>query len=97
LVYLDDILMTKMSRGGSFHASGGAMVRGEIPSPLGFPTPGAGPTYEAADAVNLVHPMDVVAIEVYRGAAETPGQYIDSNSRCGVILIWTRRGRIGGR
>ena len=48
---------------------------------------------EAAQAINdLVHPMDILAVEVYRGPAEVPGEYLDSNAQCGVVLIWTRRG-----
>jgi len=47
----------------------------------------------AAEALRLVHPADLFAIEIYRGPAETPSQYIDTNSRCGVILLWTHRGR----
>ncbi len=57
-----------------------------------WPDPGQDPAQEAADAVNLIHPSEILAVEVYRGPAETPGQYLDSNSACGVILIWTRRG-----
>jgi len=95
LVYVDDVKMTHMPRGG------GGVTPAKLATPASrsrFADPATGPTGEAADAVNnLVHPMDVVAIEVYRGPAETPGQYIDSNSRCGVILIWTRRGNIGRR
>lgn len=50
---------------------------------------------EAAQAINdLVHPMDIIAVEVYRGPAEVPGQYLDSNAQCGVVLIWTRRGNV---
>jgi hypothetical protein len=45
-----------------------------------------------AEALRLVHPADLFAIEIYRGPAETPSQYIDTNSRCGVILLWTHRG-----
>jgi len=54
--------------------------------------PGCNAFRESADAVNLLSPSEILAIEVYRGPAETPGAYLDSNSRCGVILIWTRRG-----
>jgi hypothetical protein len=53
---------------------------------------GGGGGVESAQAANLVHPMDIAAIEIYRGPAETPGEFLDSNSQCGVILLWTRRG-----
>jgi hypothetical protein len=46
-----------------------------------------------AEALRLVHPADLFAMEIYRGPAETPSQYIDTSSRCGVILLWTHRGR----
>jgi hypothetical protein len=36
--------------------------------------------------------MDVEAIEVYKGPASIPAQFIDSDTQCGVILIWTKRG-----
>jgi len=35
-------------------------------------------------------PQDIQGIEVYRGSAETPGEFIGSNSGCGVIAIWTK-------
>lgn len=75
-VYLDDVKVTHCSVGG------GPSSRGRD----------CNPAREAAEAVNLLTPSEILAIEVYRGPAETPGQYIDSNSRCGVILIWSRRG-----
>jgi len=43
--------------------------------------------------LGLVHPAGLFAIEICQGPAETPSQYIDSNPRCGVILLWTHRGR----
>ena len=49
-----------------------------------------------AEAVNLVHPMSVLAVEVYRGPGEIPGEYLGFGARCGVILIWTRRGDLSG-
>lgn len=61
-----------------------------------WPDPSGSPTAEAADAVNLIHPSEVKAVEIYRGPSEIPGQYLDSNARCGIILIWTRRGDISG-
>ena len=39
----------------------------------------------------LVRPDEIVAIEVYRGAAETPPQFQQHRAACGVVVIWTRR------
>jgi hypothetical protein len=33
---------------------------------------------------------DVQGIEVYRGAAEMPGEFAGAGAMCGVIVIWTR-------
>ena len=33
---------------------------------------------------------DVYGIEVYRGAAEVPGEYAGANAGCGVIVLWTK-------
>lgn len=45
---------------------------------------------EAGEAVNLVHPADIEAVEIYRGPASVPGEFGGSTARCGVIVIWTR-------
>jgi hypothetical protein len=35
---------------------------------------------------------DIHAIEIYRGVATTPPQFVEANSaQCGAIVIWTRR------
>lgn len=39
-----------------------------------------------------VLPHEVEAVEVYRRASETPADFVDSDSRCGVVVIWTKRG-----
>lgn len=36
--------------------------------------------------------MDLELVELYRSTASIPPEYVDSNSRCGVVLLWTRRG-----
>jgi hypothetical protein len=48
-------------------------------------------TYDAQNDINsVVNPNQVEGIEIFRGPSEIPVQYNDSNSMCGVILIWTR-------
>lgn len=92
MVYIDGVKVTRLSRGG-----------GPVRRPSGesgvylWRDPETSTDAEAAAAINLMNPGNVLAVEVYKGPAETPGQYIDSNSRCGVVLIWTRRGgELGG-
>jgi len=41
---------------------------------------------------DFVVPSEVEAIEVYKGAASLPAEFGGSSGRCGVIVIWTRRG-----
>jgi hypothetical protein len=40
---------------------------------------------------------EIDAVEVYRGAAEVPGEFSGGDARCGVVIVWTRRGRIIGQ
>lgn len=35
---------------------------------------------------------DIVALEVYTGPSDAPGEYTGSTAGCGVIVIWTRAG-----
>ena len=44
-----------------------------------------------AGSVNLVHPIDLEGIEVYRGPAEVPAEF-SHRGGCGAIALWTRRG-----
>jgi hypothetical protein len=46
----------------------------------------------AGDIDQLVRPEDIAGMAVYRGPSEVPVEY-QSASSCGVIQIWTRRGR----
>jgi len=48
----------------------------------------------AADEIdNIIMPFDIEGIEVYRSASEVPARYTTASSNCGVILLWTRKGR----
>jgi hypothetical protein len=38
------------------------------------------------------NPLDLEAVEVYRGLAELPIEYTGSAAGCGVVLLWTRVG-----
>lgn len=46
---------------------------------------------------DLVSPLDVETIEVFRGLGSIPPEFITPNARCGVIAIWTRRSHEGLR
>jgi len=39
---------------------------------------------------DFVYPEDVEGIEIYRSAAQTPLEFGGTNTRCGVVVIWTR-------
>lgn len=52
----------------------------------GAPMQGTGPIDD------LIEPLHVEAVEVYRGASEIPAQFGGATSACGVIVIWTRTG-----
>jgi hypothetical protein len=48
-----------------------------------------------ADALNTLPVSEVIAIEVYRGSAETPGRFRKTSNGCGAVVLWTKRGRPG--
>jgi hypothetical protein len=41
---------------------------------------------------DLVSPMDLKGMEVYRSAVEVPAELAGPGSSCGAIALWTRRG-----
>jgi hypothetical protein len=58
-------------------------------------TPGCGPTFYvdgrlARSFAESTPINDVQGIEIYRGAAELPGEFAGDGAMCGVISIWTR-------
>lgn len=44
------------------------------------------------EILNVTPPSHIEAIEVYRGASEMPAEFGGTDARCGVVVIWTRRG-----
>lgn len=40
----------------------------------------------------IVSPTILEGIEVYSGISSVPAEFVNADSRCGVVLIWTRRG-----
>jgi hypothetical protein len=41
---------------------------------------------------NIISVSDLEAVEIYTGAAQLPGEFGGTNSNCGVVVLWTRRG-----
>jgi hypothetical protein len=41
---------------------------------------------------DLASPGILEGIEIYRGLATIPPEFVSPGARCGVIAIWTRRG-----
>lgn len=37
----------------------------------------------------LVHPADIMAMEVYPGGAGAPARYVGFGNHCGIVMIWT--------
>lgn len=40
---------------------------------------------------DLVSPLDVEVIEVFRGLGSVPPEFLTPHARCGVIAVWTKR------
>jgi hypothetical protein len=49
-------------------------------------------TKDQHDAIDMIRPDDILAVEAYAGPASIPAQYNPLGSACGVILVWTRGG-----
>lgn len=41
----------------------------------------------------MISPGDVEAIEVFAGSSQIPAEFGGSTAGCGVIALWTKRGR----
>ena len=51
---------------------------------------------DANSAFTGILGMELEVVEVYTGPAEVPGEFIDSSTSCGAVIVWTRRGRTFG-
>lgn len=45
---------------------------------------------DASSLDSFVLPIEVAGVEVYRGAASQPAEFGGTDSRCGVVAVWTR-------
>jgi hypothetical protein len=54
---------------------------------------GGGGFGEPVDLSRDINISSLDAVEVYASAAEVPAEYAGQSADCGVILLWTRRGR----
>lgn len=48
-------------------------------------------SWEGAFDLNAMPLSNLAAVEVYRSAAEIPGEFNGPRSQCGVLVLWTRR------
>lgn len=51
---------------------------------------------DSSSAFTAILGFELEVVEVYNGPAEVPGEFLDSDASCGVVVVWTRRGRIFG-
>ncbi len=47
----------------------------------------------SADVFTNILGIELDVVEVYRGPAEVPGEFMDSSATCGAVIVWTQRGR----
>lgn len=47
----------------------------------------------AADIDQLVRPGDAAGVEIYNGAGSVPAQFSGGSASCGVVAVWTKRGK----
>lgn len=76
----------------------GAYQFGRAPVTISRSSRGCAPTYWVDGVrrqdmhIDDMNRDDLLAIEVYRGASETPARFKFGGRSCGTILIWTREG-----
>ena len=63
----------------------GFLMNRRTRSPTGF----SAADYRIDDVVS---PLSVEGIEIYRGLSSVPAEFLNEDAECGVVAIWTRRG-----
>jgi hypothetical protein len=48
-------------------------------------------------SIDDILPSEIETIEIYRGIASVPTQYARQETRCGVVIVWTREGELKRR
>jgi hypothetical protein len=79
-IYVDGFLVNPPLRTEMLEGPGGRVSGRQVASELDF----------TVDEV--VRPMNIEGIEIFRGLSEVPAEFMGPNARCGVIAVWTRRG-----
>ena len=51
---------------------------------------------DVSSAFTNIVGSELEVVEVYKGPAEVPGEFMDMNASCGAVIVWTRRGRTFG-
>jgi hypothetical protein len=51
---------------------------------------------DVSSAYTNILGIELEVVEIYNGPAEVPGEFLDSDARCGAVIVWTRRGRTFG-
>jgi hypothetical protein len=51
---------------------------------------------DPSSAYTEIQGIEMEVVEIYNGPSQVPGEFLDSDARCGAIIVWTRRGRTFG-
>lgn len=93
---LRELAGIRVSGGGAGHRQMITMERSQgRPCPVQIYLDGVLMTREPQVDVSvddLAVPGDLEGMEVYRGLATVPAEFLNPSARCGVVALWTRRG-----
>jgi outer membrane receptor for ferrienterochelin and colicin len=71
----------------------GVQVMNETPAPAWLSNRSGSPGLPTESSIfSSLNPGEIEAIEVFTGASQVPPEFNATGSKCGVILVWLRRG-----